>query len=104
MNDTILADEKYHTHLGLTLSSDVTCDEHIRLNLLRMLKFDLDRQTLQLRYYISYIRPTLEYADIVWDNMSQHNDELLERKYPAGRMQNNYWTVKEPLMIFCITS
>ena len=72
-NDTILTDEKYHTHLGLTLSSDATWDEHVRriyekaapsLNILRMLKHDLERKSL-LRFYISYIRPTLEYADIV---------------------------------------
>ena len=86
MNDTILTDDKYHTHLGLTLSSDATWDEHIRriyekaaarLNLLRMLKYDLDRRSL-LRFYTSYIRPTLEYADIVWDNISQQNAQLLE--------------------------
>ena len=86
MNDTILTDDKYHTHLGLTLSSDATWDEHIRriyekaaarLNLLRMLKYDLDRKSL-LRFYTSYIRPTLEYADIVWDNISQQNAQLLE--------------------------
>ena len=85
MNDTILTDDKYHTHLGLTLSSDDTWDEHIRriyekaaarLNLLRMLKYDLDRRSL-LRFYISYIRPTLEYADVVWDNISQQNAQLL---------------------------
>ena len=86
MNDTILTDEKYHTHLGLTLSSDTTWDEHVRriyekaahrLNILRMLKHDLDRKSL-LRFYISYIRPTLEYADIVWDNITQQNAHLLE--------------------------
>lgn len=31
MNDTELKDEKYHTHLGLTFSSDASWDEHIRL-------------------------------------------------------------------------
>ena len=50
INDTILTDEQYHTHLGLTLASDATWDEHVRriydkaahrLNILRMLKHDL---------------------------------------------------------------
>ena len=86
MNNTILTDEKYHTHLGLTLSSDATWVEHVRriygkaahrLNILRMLKHDLDRKSL-LRFYSSYIRPTLEYADIVWDNITQQNAHLLE--------------------------
>ena len=86
MNDSVLVDDKHHTHLGLTLSSDGTWDEHVRrihekaaarINLLRMLKYDIDRKSL-LRFYISYIRPTLEYADIVWDNISKQNAELLE--------------------------
>lgn len=86
MNDTELKDEKYHTHLGLTFSSDASWDEHIRiiykkaayrLNILRMLKYDLDRKSL-IRFYISYIRPTLEYGDIIWDNISQQSALLLE--------------------------
>ena len=86
MNDTVLSDDPNHTHLGLTFTSDARWDEHIRkiyekaafkLNVLRMLKYDLDRKSL-LRFYISYIRPTLEYADVVWDNISQRNVDLLE--------------------------
>ena len=94
MNDTILTDEKCHTHLGLTLSSDATWDEHVRriydkaahrLNILRMLKHDLHRKSL-LRFYISYIRPTLEYADIVWDNITQQNAHLESIQLDACRI------------------
>ena len=86
MNDTVLSDDQNQTHLGLTFTSDARWDEHIRkiyekaafkLNVLRMLKYDVDRKSL-LRFYISYIRPTLEYADVVWDNISQRNVDLLE--------------------------
>lgn len=85
-DDQTLKDVKHHTHLGLTLTSDASWDEHIkrtyskaayRLNILRMLKYDLDRKSL-LRFYTSFIRPTLEYGDIVWDNISQQNQTLLE--------------------------
>lgn len=86
MDETVLQDEKYHTHLGLTFSSDASWDEHVqtiyskaasRLNILRMLKHDLDRKSL-FRFYITYIRPTLEYGDIIWNNINQQNSQLLE--------------------------
>lgn len=86
INNITLNDEKYHTHLGITFSSDASWDEHVRrtyekaafrLNILRMLKYDLDRKSL-LRFYTSFIRPTLEYGDVIWDNISQQNIQLLE--------------------------
>ena len=42
-----------------------------------MLKYDLDRKSL-IRFYTSYIRPTLEYSNIVWDNCTEYVAELLE--------------------------
>ena len=65
MNYSVLVD-KHHTHVGLTLFSDGTWDEHVRrihekaaarLNLLRMLKYNLHKKSI-LRFYISYIRTT----------------------------------------------
>ena len=85
-NNIDLQDEPEHTHLGLTLSSEATWGQHInhiyekashRLNILRMLKYDLDRKSL-LRFYTSYIRPTLEYSNIVWDNCNAYEADLLE--------------------------
>jgi hypothetical protein len=64
-----------HKHLGLTISKDLTWKEHIteitdkanrRLGILRSLKYKLDRLSLE-RIYMSFIRPLLEYGDIVWD-------------------------------------
>ena len=63
-----------------------TWDEHIQniynkaaysLNIMRMLKFDLDRKSL-LRFYISFIRPMLEYGNILWDNCTKQQSDLLE--------------------------
>ena len=42
-------------------------------NIMRKLKFELDRNTLET-IYLSLIRPIWEYADIVWDNCSMHED------------------------------
>ena len=85
-DDQTIKDEEYHTHLGITLSSDATWGEHInniykkaayRLNLLRMLKYDLDRKSL-IRFYLSFIRPILEYGNIIWDGCNKLQSDLLE--------------------------
>ena len=38
-----------------------------RINIFQSLRFKLDRETLEIIYF-SFIRPYLEYADVVWDN------------------------------------
>ena len=43
-----------------------------RIGSLRRKKFILDRRTLN-KLYITYIRPLLEYGDIIWDNCSLTN-------------------------------
>ena len=62
-----------HTHLGLNFQSDTGWKVHIqtayekacnRLNILRMLKHSLCREAL-IKIYMSFIRPILEYGDIV---------------------------------------
>ena len=45
---------------------------------MRKLKFLLDRDSLQI-IYVSFIRPILEYADIVWDNCTQYELNALEK-------------------------
>ena len=47
-----------------------------RLNVMKSFKFHLDRSTLCL--YTSLIWPQMEYADIVWDNCTSGNSDLLE--------------------------
>jgi hypothetical protein len=46
-----------------------------RLNMLKKLRFKLNRKTLE-RMYVSFIRPLLEYADPVWDNNSESDHSL----------------------------
>ncbi len=86
---------KSHKHLGITLSCDLSWREHItniadrankRVNILAKLKHTLDRKTLVI-LYTSFIRPMLEYADIVWCNMSKNESDLLESvQRRAGRI------------------
>ena len=45
---------------------------------MRKLKFKLDRRSLQTIYF-SFIRPLLEYADVVWDNCNQYEVNDLEK-------------------------
>ena len=78
MNRVHINEVQHHKHLGIFLSNDGTWHEHInyitskawqKIYVMRKLKFLLDRESLN-RIYISFIRPTLEYADIVWNNCS----------------------------------
>ena len=76
MNNVQIQNVTNHKHLGLTLNKSCTWHDHIsdisskawkRINIFRSLIFKLDRKTLESIYF-SFIRPTLQYADIVWDN------------------------------------
>ena len=45
---------------------------------MRELKFVLDSKSLQTIYF-SFIRPLLEYADVVWDNCTKYEADQLEK-------------------------
>ena len=75
-----------HKHLGLHLSQDCTWHKQIdyikektwfRINVMRKLKFKLDRKSLET-IYLAFLRPILEYADVIWDNCSQYEKDELE--------------------------
>jgi hypothetical protein len=78
-----------HKHLGLTLSKDLSWKKHAynigkkaynALGILRPLKMRIDRKTLEIMYK-SFVRPILEYADVIWhipaDN--RHVLDILEK-------------------------
>ena len=87
MNYQVISEVTMHNHLGLTFSNDCTWHEHLaqiktkawqRIYIMRKLKFLLDRKSLQTIYF-SFIRPLLEYADVVWDNCTQYEVDELEK-------------------------
>lgn len=80
MDDSVILETPDHKHLGLLISNDGTWSKHIdmiinksfkRINILRKFKFILDRRTLE-KIYLTFIRPILEYADVIWDNTTVH--------------------------------
>lgn len=95
LNDVPIQEVITHKHLGLFFSQRLDWQSHIdyiqqkawsRLNLLRNLKFVLDRKSLQ-KIYFTFIRPILEYADVVWDNCTQQQSDSLEKiQLEAGRI------------------
>jgi hypothetical protein len=47
----------------------ITGKAYKRINILRKFKFILDQKTLE-KIYFTFVRPLIEYADVIWDNMS----------------------------------
>ena len=67
-----------HCHLGITLSQNLKWSAHIdnvvakafkRIDMMRGLMFKLDRHSLET-IYLSFIRPCLEYGDVLLTNAS----------------------------------
>ena len=80
MNETIIEEVESHQHLGLFFHEVGNWHVHVnhiidkvtlRLNVFRTLKFKLQRNLLQVIYF-SFIRPLLEYGDIIWDNIPEY--------------------------------
>ena len=75
-----------HKHLGLVFRNDLRWNDHInailakatkQLNILKTLQFRLDRKTLEI-IYTSFIRPLMEYGNVVWDGCTQSDALKLE--------------------------
>ena len=85
-NDVQLQNVASHKHLGITFSSNLSWNVHIDAllksvspmsDVLKHLKYDLDRYSLE-RSYVSFIRPKLEYASVIWDNCNTLDSDRLE--------------------------
>ena len=70
-----------HEHLGLTFDRAHISKMHQKaskkLNLLKPLKYNLSRYTLEV-VFKSFVRSSLEYADVVWDGCPESDSNLLE--------------------------
>lgn len=85
----------YHKHLGITFDTDCKFHTHIetivqsvskRLNVLRKLKYTLNRNYLS-RIYLTFIRPIMEYACELWSGCSQDDSDKLDKlQMEAGRI------------------
>ena len=87
MNNQPISEVNSHKHLGLILSNDCTWHDHLekiktkawtRINIMIKLKFQLDRKSLQTIYF-SFIRPLLEYGDVIWNNLAEYEAKELEK-------------------------
>ena len=87
MSETNIPEVESHKHLGCFLSNDASWHEHIsfiknkawtRINVMRRLKYVLDRKSLET-IYISFVRPLLEYSDVVWDNCTNYEKDDIEK-------------------------
>ena len=90
MQNHQISEVSTHKHLGLLFSNDCTWHNHInyiqdktwfRVNIMRKLKFKLDRKSLEI-IYTAFIRPLLEYGDVIWNNCT------LQDKYELDKIQN----------------
>ena len=71
-----------HRHLEITLTSDLNRSSHVqslvrmaskRSGLLRLMSHQLPR-TVTIRLFKSYVRPTMEYASLVWHGSLKEED------------------------------
>ena len=78
MQNQQISEVPEHKHLGVILSNDCSWSAHIkyvtekawkRINVIRSLKFTLNRRSLET-IYLSFIRPLLEYGDVIFDNLT----------------------------------
>ena len=95
MLDSPIQNVENHKHLGVIFSNDGSWHHHInhiteqawkRIHIMRRLKFKLNRDSLNT-IYISFVRPLLEYADVVWDNCTQTDKNELDKiQHEAARI------------------
>jgi len=86
IGDTILERVSTHKHLGLWFDSKLSWSHHIheicakaskRVNMMLPLKHKLHRSALET-IYIAYVRPVLEYGDVIFDNCTESLKSDLE--------------------------
>ena len=88
MKDQQVLEVDCHKHLGLYLSNNGSWHQQInfilerawcRINIMRQLKFKLDQKSLEI-IYTAFIRPILEYGDVIWDNCAQYEKKMKLKK------------------------
>ena len=84
--DTFLDPVEHHKHLGLTIQENCKWNKHIDnivircrtlTSCLKSYKYRLSRKSLEIMYK-SFILPLFDYADVIWDNCTQAQTDILE--------------------------
>lgn len=87
LGNSVIQTVKHHKHIGVILTSNMSWSTHItqmvakvfkKVSIINNLKFKLPRQILD-NIYKTFIRPSLEYADVVWHSCSDSDSRLIER-------------------------
>ena len=87
MDNQVIKEVDSHKHFCVFLSNDCTWQKHIdyvkervwgRMNVMRRLKFCIDRKSLET-IYLTFIRPILEYADVVWDKCTNYKKQEFDK-------------------------
>ena len=91
LNNVSINEVNEHTHLGLTLSSDMSWDAHISkvitkankcIGILQYLKFSVPRPILE-QLYKTIVLPVIDYGDIIYDNctvVQKHRLDTIHHK------------------------
>ena len=86
MNNSELQKVDNHKHLSVIFSNNGIWHDHVdyivnqsytQLNMIRKVRMTLHRFSLE-KIYMSFIRPILEYADVIWDSQNQSLINKLE--------------------------
>ena len=95
LDDTQIDVVSSHKHLGITLSDNLKWDDHVRnsvlkagqrVDVLSRLMYKIDRHSLNVMYK-TFIRPTLEYGDVLLCNLTENQKydiEMVQKR--AGRI------------------
>ena len=87
MENQVVSEVESYKHLGVFLSKYCSWHKHIdyikekawgRINVMRRLKFFLFRKSLET-IYLTFIRPVLEYTDVVWGNCTNYEKQELDK-------------------------
>ena len=83
----VIQEVSSHKHLGLYFSNNCSWHQHInyikqkawfRFHFILKLKIKLDRKSLETIYLV-FIRPLLEYRDVIWDNCTKYEKNELDK-------------------------
>ena len=86
LNNNRQKNVKQHKHLGITFTQNMQWTTHIdyivssattRIHLMNVFKYKWSRNSL-LKCYVHFIRPLVEYANVVYANLSIQDSNKLE--------------------------